>query len=168
MEVKLLVTDEQLKVLKLMSEVTGTMDMNDFAKKLCLTTSQALEKFQELVKAGFMKKTAAGFSMTEKGKLVLKAAAQVPAGSEFSFYLTLDQPTGMSAASLKDFHELVKRVDAASLEFHLDRGDFENWVRSTVNDAAFADELVCLKARGRRGGDLRQEIVKALEARYSL
>jgi hypothetical protein len=87
---------------------------------------------------------------------------------EFHFYNGIGQPTGLSAASIKNFYELIKKVDASSLEFHLYRGDFENWLRTAVNDARFADELADMKKSELKGENLRKEIAKAAESRYSI
>jgi hypothetical protein len=77
------------------------------------------------------------------------------------------QPTGLLAKTVKDFYELVQQVDVASLEFHLYRGDFENWIRTACDDTAFADELASMKKAQLKGENLRKEITKAAEARYA-
>lgn len=151
-----------------MSEVTGRMDLSQFAKIVGLTPNQTREKVQELVKSGFVKKVSSGYGITEKGKNALKAIAAVAANMQFHFYKGIGQPTGLSAASIKNFYALVKKVDASSLEFHLYRGDFETWFRTAVNEATFADELADMKKSELKGENLRKEIVKAAESRYSI
>ncbi len=160
--------EEQLKTLRFMSEVTGRMDMNQFARIVGLTPSQTMEQVQELVKSGFVKKVGSGYGITEKGKNALKAITAVAAIMEFHFYNGIGQPTGLSAASIKNFYELIKKVDTSSLEFHLYRGDFENWLRTAVNDATFADELADMKKSDLKGEKLRKELAKAAETRYSI
>jgi DNA-binding Lrp family transcriptional regulator len=124
--------EERLKVLKVMSEVTSRIDMNTFARMVGLNPSQTVERMQELVNAGFIKKLGGGYGITEKGRAILKAIAPVPKDMAFHFYKRIEQPTGFSAESLKDFYEIVKRVAVESLEFHLYRGDFENWIKAAV------------------------------------
>jgi DNA-binding Lrp family transcriptional regulator len=160
--------ENQMKILKFMSEVTGRTDMNEFARKIGLTPSQILEQIQELAKADFVKKVGSGYGITEKGKATLKAVAPVPANMAFHFYLEVDQPTSMSARTIKEFYQAIKQVPAASLEFHLYRGDFENWIRSTVNDPAFALEFAEMKKSELKGEPLRKEIAKATETRYGI
>jgi hypothetical protein len=121
---------------------------------------------QELVKAGLVRKIGSGYGITEKGRTLLKASATVPRDMEFNFHTGIGQPTGFSARNLKDFYELAKRVAAASLEFHLYRGDFENWIRIVFKDTAFADEFKNMQKMQLKGEDLRKEIIKAAEARY--
>jgi DNA-binding Lrp family transcriptional regulator len=159
--------EEQLKVLKVMSEVTGRIDMNAFAQMVGLNPSQTIERMQDLVNAGLIKKTGGGYGITEKGRVILKAITPVPKDKAFHFYTGFGQPTGFSAESLKDFYEIVKRVTAESLDFHLYRGDFENWIENALKDAVLADELANLKSEMLKGEELRQRILKAIAARYS-
>ncbi len=160
--------EQRLNVLKAMSEVTGHMDMKHFAQTVGLTPSETIEQVQELVKAGFVKKSGSGYGITEKGKNALKAVTPVPENKEFQFYNGVDQPTGLCAVSVKEFYDSVKKVDAASLEFHFYRGDFENWIRTAIDDRTFADELAQMKKSELKGENLRKEIAKAIEERYSI
>lgn len=158
--------EEQTKILKFMSEMTGRVDMNEFAKKMGLTSSQIIEEMQQLTKEGFLKKVGGGFALTEKGRIALKGSASVPWNMRFNFYTAIDQPTGVSAGSIKEFHDLSLKVNAASLEFHLYRDDFENWFKNAAGDAGFADEFVKIKKTGLKDEELRKAIAKATEARY--
>jgi DNA-binding Lrp family transcriptional regulator len=159
--------EERLKILKVMDEAKSRMDLNEFARKVGLSPNQTIEHMQELVKAGLLRKIGGGYGITEKGKVSLKSFAPVPKGMEFNFYRGIEQPTGLSSKTIKDFYEIVKRVDAASLEFHLYRGDFENWIRIACNDTAFADGLANMKKAQLKGENLRKEIARTAEARCS-
>jgi DNA-binding Lrp family transcriptional regulator len=158
--------EEQLKVLKVMSEVTSRIDMNTFAQMVGLNPSQTIERMQDLVNGGLIRKVGGGYGITEKGKAILKAITPVPKDTAFHFYTGVGQPTGFSAESLKDFYEIVKRVAAESLDFHLYRGDFENWIKNALKDVTLADELASLKSAVLKGEELRQKILKAIAARY--
>ena len=152
--------------MKVMSEVTSRIDMNTFAQMVGLNPSQTVERMQDLVKSGFIRKAGGGYGITEKGKAVLKAIKPVPKDNAFHFYTGFGQPTGFSAESLKDFYEIVKRVAAEALDFHLYRGDFENWIKNALKDAVLADELANLKVEMFKGEELRQEILKVIATRY--
>jgi len=158
--------EEQLKVLKVMSEVTSRVDMNAFARMVGLNPSQTVERMQDLVNSGFIRKVGGGYGITEKGKTILKAITPVPKDTAFHFYTGFGQPTGFSSESLKDFYEIVKRVAAEALDFHLYRGDFENWIKNALKDAVLADEFARLKSATLKGEELRQRILKAIAARY--
>jgi predicted transcriptional regulator len=158
--------EEQLKVLKVMSELTSRIDMNAFSQMVGLNPSQTVERIQDLVNSGFIRKMGGGYGITEKGKAILKAITPVPKDTAFHFYTGFGQPTGFSAESLKDFYEIVKRVAAEALDFHLYRGDFENWIKNALKDAVLADELANLKIEMLKGEELRQRILKVIASRY--
>ena len=158
--------EEQLKVLKVMNEVTSRIDLNGFARMVGLNPHQTIERVQELVKAGLVKKGGGGYGITEKGKAILKAIAPLPKDAAFHFYTEVGHPTGFSAESLKDFYEIVKRVAVESLEFHLYRGDFENWIKALFKDAVLANELANLKSATLKGEELRKEVITTLAAKY--
>ena len=159
--------EERLKVLKGMIVITSKVDLKEFARMMKLTPSQTLECIQQLAKTGFVRKVGSGYGITEKGKLTLKAFDPVPKGMEFQFCTGIGQYTGLSAENLKDFWELVKKVDVKALEFHDSRGDFENWIRTVFNDRKFADEFIRIRKLELKGESLRTEIVRATEARYN-
>ena len=158
--------EEQLKVLKAMSEITSRVDMHTFAQKVGINTSQTLQCMQELVNSGLIKKVGSGYGITKKGQIILKTIRPLQKENEFHFYTGLGKPSGFSAESLKGFYEIVKRVAPESLDFHLYRADFENWIKATLKDAILTEELANLKVEALKGEELRQKILKAIAARY--
>ena len=159
-------TEEQLRVLKVMNEITSRIDLNSFAQMVGLTPNQTIERVQELVTSGFVRKTGGGYGITEKGKAALKAITPVPKDSAFHFYTGVGHPTGFSAESLKEFYEIAKRVAVESLEFHLYREDFENWVKVAFKDEVLVNELASLKRADVKGEELRDDILTAIASRY--
>jgi predicted transcriptional regulator len=160
--------EEQFKVLKTMSEATGRMDLNMFAKKVNLNPNQTIQQIQDLVKEGFLQKIGNGFSITEKGKAVLKAFMPVSEEMSFHFYNGINQPTELTSKTLEEFYIVMKKVSADSLEFHLYRGDFENWLRDVFKEPEVANKIKGLKAAGLKGEELRVELLKALDAKYGI
>jgi hypothetical protein len=63
---------------------------------------------------------------------------------------------------------LTQRINTVSLEFHLYRGDFENWFGEATGDPAFAGELAKLKVSNLKNEELRMAITKAMAERYTL
>jgi len=124
--------EEQVRVLKTMVEATSRMDINMFAQKVSLTPNQTIHQVQELAKNGFLQKVGGGYGITEKAKAVLKAFTRVTEENGFHFYNGLDQPTEFTAQSINEFYGFIKQVGADSLEFHLYRGDFENWLKMST------------------------------------
>lgn len=159
-------TEEQLKVLKFMSEITSRIDLNSFAEMVGLTPNQTIEKVQELVTLELVKKTGGGYGITEKGKKVLRAITSVSEEMTFNFYTDIGKPTEFSAENIKELYEIVKRVDANALEFHLYRGDFANWIKGVFEDSALADKLANIRDTKIRGEGLRKAMMDAIDAEY--
>lgn len=59
----------------------------------------------------------------------------------FYFYEDIGKPTGESAKSLPDFLEKIKSVKLESLRFHLQRKDFQNWIKKTLGDSKLARRI---------------------------
>jgi len=59
----------------------------------------------------------------------------------FYFYENIGKPLGESAKSLSDLLEKVKSVKLESLVFHLQRKDFQNWIKKTIGDTKLATRL---------------------------
>jgi predicted transcriptional regulator len=160
--------EEHIKILKTMNEATNRMDLNMFAQAVNLNPNQAIAEVQELAKEGFLRKVGGGFGLTQKGKNALKAYTSVLSETGFHFYVDVDKPLGFTALSLDEFYRLAKQVTSDALEFHLYRGDFENWLREVCKDSELAEAVGNIKADGLKGEDLRKALLKAIDARYGV
>ena len=160
--------EEQIKILKTMSEATNRMDLNMFAHMVNLNPNQAMAQVQELAKAGFLRKVGSGYGVSEKGKAVLKASAPVPNEMGFHFYVGIGQPTDFTAQTLEEFYRLIKLVCSDSLEFHLYRGDLEKWLGEVFKDSELAEEIGNLRTDALKGENLRKELLKAMDAKYGI
>jgi hypothetical protein len=96
--------------------------------------------------------------------LAEKILAPVNPERSFYFYAGMGEPVGTSASSLKEFVEKAKTVQAKSLEFHLGRGDFENWVYM-LGDPELVKGLVRVRGSGLNGERLRAELVRVVQTR---
>jgi DNA-binding Lrp family transcriptional regulator len=144
------------------------MDLTMFAEAVDLSPNQAMTDVQELAKEGFLRKVGGGFGLTEKGKNALKAYVSVSAELGFNFFGGLDKPLGFSAQSLAEFYRIIKTVFSDSLEFHLRRGDFENWLRDVCKDVELAEAFGTLKSENLMGEELRRVLLKAIDDRYGV
>ena len=88
----------------------------------------------------------------------------VPPQNAFYFYRAIGVPTGAAARSLPDFLGIVNTIDLTSLQFHLGRGDFENWVKM-LGDNTLAKQLAGLKEKKLRGEDLRLQLANVVKVR---
>jgi DNA-binding Lrp family transcriptional regulator len=137
-----------------------------FAEVVNLTANEVIEKIQELTKEGFLRKVGGGYGLTEKGKNVLKIFSYLPSEMTFNFYVNVDKPLGFSANTLADFYRYVKQVTSDSLEFHLFRGDLENWLREAVNDSELSEVIGRLRTEELKGEALRKAILKSIDDKY--
>jgi hypothetical protein len=159
---------EQYKILKIMTESTSKIDIHTLSEAVGLTPNETINQVQALADQGFMAKVGHGYGVTEKAKNHLKAYNQVPAENAFVFYNNLDQQTGFNARSIIEFYGAVGQANAESLEFHLYRGDFENWLRDCIKDDDLALEFEKVGLAEFRGEALRVEILKIIDAKYGL
>lgn len=164
----MLLNDEQYRVLKTLSEATSRMDFGLFAEKVNLTPEQTMHQVQELIKKGFLQRVGAGIGITQNGKAVLKAFLPVEENTGFRFYYGVDKPSGLTAQSLQEFYGYVKIITVESLEFHLYRGDFANWLRDVCKDDELASRFDNVKSASLKGEQLRKNLLKALDAKYSI
>ncbi len=160
--------EEQIKILKTMNEATNRMDLTMFAQVVNLSPNEAIAQVQELAKEGFLRKVGNGYGLTAKGKNAVKMFTPVPSEMVFHFYIDVDKPLGFSAQSLEEFYRQIKQVITDSIEFHLYRGDFENWLREVLKDSELAEAVGNLKADGLKGEDLRKALLKAIDIKYGV
>jgi len=89
---------------------------------------------------------------------------QVPPDHAFHFYRAVGVPLNNSAKSLDEFVDLIKRVEVASLAFHLERQDFEKWV-SMLGDEELSRRLANVRTAGLEGEDLRSRLYSTAKSR---
>ncbi len=159
--------EERLKILKVIYGITGKVGLREFKEMVGLTLGKTLGYLQGLVKAGYVKKVGRKYSITGEGIIALKGLSPIPKGKEFHFYTGIDQYAGFSAKSLKDFYELLTKVNVGALEFHVSRGDFENWLTSVFSDTELANEIKRIRESAIGGESLQNEILRVVGARYN-
>ena len=160
--------NEEFKVLKAMSEATNKMDLNAFSKKVGFTPAETVEQIQQLAKEGFLQKVGGGFGITNKGKAALKALLPVPEGMSFQFYYRLNQPAQLSATTLKELYSVVRQISVDSIEFHLYRRDFENWIKEAFKDPELAHEIEQVRENELKGDEMRTALLKKFDAAYNI
>jgi hypothetical protein len=93
----------------------------------------------------------------------VKILRTVRDGEAFYFYEGLGKPTGEIARNLSEFLDRIKSVKAESIMFHLQRRDFENWIRKTLGDSKLAGKLEAVSASN--SDDIRMSICTTVEER---
>lgn len=160
--------EEALTVLRELSQLSNRMDLNSFSKKVNLTPNESIFQIQQLAKEGFLQKVGNGYGITEKGKNALKVLTPIPEELGFQFYYNIDRPAGLFIDTLEDFYIVIKQVNVESLEFHLYRGDFENWLKDGFKDPPLALEFGKVRTVGLKGEELRSELLKILDENYCI
>lgn len=103
-------------------------------------------------------------SSSEEAKRILSPLSENHA---FYFYNDIGVPTGLSARSLSEFLDVLRSVEDRSIEFHVGRGDFENWVRM-FGDETLAKQLAGLKDKSLSGAKLRRRVLQVVRLRRGL
>jgi len=97
-----------------------------------------------------------------KHKRILR---RVPWEKGFKFFYGFAMPTGLSANSLEEFYEVVKRVSINSIVFHLERGDFERWILNVIEDHELADRIANLRSAKMDAEEKRKALLDLIRSR---
>ncbi|HVP15831.1 MAG TPA: hypothetical protein VMT42_00485 [candidate division Zixibacteria bacterium] len=165
-------------VKRLVLETIWLMDRpakaRDIAKEAGLDFAPVMMHILGLAKMGHLEMPEKGiYVITESGKKVLglpeiskEKAAEIlmylPMEKSFHFYADIGKPLNVHATSLSDFSDKIQKVDLSSIEFHVNRGDFEAWF-AELGDAELARKTLLVREEKIAGEDLRNklhEIVK--------
>jgi len=144
------------------------MDINSFAHSINLTPNQVMTDIHGLAKQGYVCKVGNGYAISEKGKNALRAFTPLEENLSFHFYTRIGYPTVFSAQSLADFYRLSEQIEVESLEFHLYRGDFQNWLKDVYCDEELAQNLQKLKDADVKGENLRNELLCKIDQKYDI
>jgi DNA-binding transcriptional ArsR family regulator len=115
------------------------------------------------------------YTITEKGKKALGVPeinsenaitilAQVLQRKSFHFYASEGKPLNLYARSLQDFCDKILKVNANSIEFHLNRGDFEAWFAG-LGDVELTKKAALLREKKMIGEGLRMKLREIVENR---
>jgi len=94
----------------------------------------------------------------------MKKPKTVPLEKGFHFYNGTDMPTELMAVSLPEFLNCIGKVSTQSLEFHLERGDFQNWL-GLLGEKRIIRQLDSFAKKGLKGEKLRAAIIEVVKAR---
>jgi hypothetical protein len=165
-------------------EILETMLLNEKPVKAIEIAKEIKKEFNPimmhllgLIRMGYVSSPEKGlYIITERGKRTLgipettkeKAAAilsYAPHDKAFNFYVTVGKPLSLHAHNLRDFANKLDKADVASVEFHMQRGDFEVWFKG-LGDEELAKKTTLLKQKNVVGEDLRKQLRDIVEQRY--
>lgn len=99
-------------------------------------------------------------------EIASKILRTVPHDKAFYFFTGIGQYCGEFAASLADFCQKIKRIDAKSVDFHFKHRDFQKWIRTTIGDAYLANEINKI-GKSFQGEELRVKLYQIIEKRLA-
>jgi hypothetical protein len=165
-------------------EILETMLLEDEPQKAADIAKEAHKEFQPvmmhilgLVRMGYVSSPSKGlYIITAQGKKALgipeitkdkatQILAYAPHDKAFNFYKSMDNPLGIHAHNLRDFTVKIDKVDTASLEFHVKRGDFEAWFKC-LGDEELVKKMALLKQRNLTGEHLREHLHEAVDKHF--
>lgn len=92
--------------------------------------------------------------------------APLPESKRFYFYSGSNHSLGRAAASLWEFCEALKDLPVDSLRYHLQRDDFERWLRDVIHDDELARRVRKISRRDLNGAALRQALSDVVKTRF--
>lgn len=90
----------------------------------------------------------------------------VPYEKGFHFYTAPGSFTRETATSLYAFEKKIQVVPAGSVNFHLQRGDFQKWMSDTLGDDELAKRVGLIKLT-LPADDLRKELLAIVQTRLA-
>jgi len=93
---------------------------------------------------------------------IIEILRTVPYEKAFHFYTAPSKFTGETATSLDAFEKKLQVVAADSVNFHLQRGDFQKWIEDTIGDDELAKRVSSIK-RTLPAEDLRKELLAIMQ-----
>jgi len=72
---------------------------------------------------------------------IIEILRTVPYEKGFHFHLEVNNFTRETATNLDTFERKLQSVPADSVNFHLQRGDFQKWIENTLGDAELARRI---------------------------
>lgn len=165
-----------MRILELLWEQGQPMQMKDVAQKLRLKVPATNMHLLGLKRTGHVSTPKHGYyAITELGKEAIglsktdkttasKILSHVATDKAFHFYTGVHQYTHIIAHSLGEFVDKVQKIDVKSVEFHVPRKDFEQWVQS-LGDTELAKRLGTIRNMHVHGEDLRTRVYESVKHR---
>jgi hypothetical protein len=88
---------------------------------------------------------------------VQRMLRKVPSQEAFYFSRGIGDYTGQAATTLTEFAEMLRTVDSKAIEFHMERKDFERWIRNVFGDEELAQTVS--RIAGSHEKNRRKELV---------
>ncbi|MEM2904311.1 MAG: DUF5752 family protein [Candidatus Bathyarchaeia archaeon] len=169
-------SEQKERVLVFLTRAGRAVRPKEVAEKLGLASRTVTPYLLALLRQGYVARESRGlFVLTAAGREVAarieraseeaaKLLAEVPSELGFRFYSAVGRPAGVMANSLAQFRDALQKVDLDSVSFHLERGDFEQWL-SFIGDKALAESVGRMKPLQLQAEEARKKLVELVENR---
>jgi DNA-binding transcriptional ArsR family regulator len=163
-------------ILEKLSQNGQPMKPLEVAKQLGISRPQAMMHLLGLKQMGYVSSPERNtYVITELGRDILglpklaktqasKILQPMPPEKAFHFFIGIGHSLGICANSLQDFCDKVQKVKLQSIEFHVLRKDFENWLQH-IGDEELAKKLATIREEGASGEELRKRVYEATKHR---
>ena len=134
------------------------------SEKLLKEFSQTIERMKEDKSEAVEVKMVEEHEMLEKVKEEGKEPKKqiyLPVDRAFHFW-TPGKYLGIRARSYKEFVDSIHYIDPLSLEFHMSKGDFANWLEYELDHPKLAEKIRSIRNEGIKGEELRSRLVELL------
>lgn len=164
------------KILEILREKGKPSTPLDIARQLGIKNQQAMMHLLNLKGMGYVSTSERNhYAITDLGKealgiakLTKSQASQilnpVPHERAFHFYTGIGHYAGTSANSLIDFCDKIQKITPKSIEFHMHRKDFENWINN-LGDEDLAKKLAMIREQHLSEEELRKRIYETTKNR---
>lgn len=90
---------------------------------------------------------------------------RLPAERGFTFFFEFARPTNVTVHSMFEFAKAVGSTPIKSLQYHVERGDFESWVSQVLGDKKLAERIASVAKEKLVGEALRKKLASVANAR---
>jgi len=106
--------------------------------------------------------------ITERRRHVRKYAEGKLGDDKAFFFRGPEGKLRLRATNLVMFLEMADGVDDATWDWHRARGDFSQWIKTSIKDHELTAELRAVEQSKLAAGEARQQVREAIERRYTL
>jgi hypothetical protein len=97
---------------------------------------------------------------------IMEILRTLPYEKGFHFYTAHGSYTGETATNLDAFEKKIQVVPAASVNFHMQRGDFQKWIEDTIGDEELAKRVSLIELT-LPAEDTRKELLSVVQTRIA-
>lgn len=106
------------------------------------------------------------FHELQKPELAAKwILRRLPTDKGFTFFYEFARPTNVTTHDLFEFADALNTVQIKSLQYHMERGDFERWLSQVLGDKKLASKISYVAKENLAGEKLRKKLVSIVGAR---